>query len=402
MSDQKNDGPEITRRDFVGGTLLGTGTALLGMASPGALREAAAQTIPAPMTGLKADWTGPGGIGDYARSNGNTFEVVNAAHSAIRNHDLDGRIKAAHDTGETYDLVIVGCGIAGLAASYTFAKENPKGTMLMLDQHPIFGGEAKQNEFEVDGYHLTAPQGSTGIVVPFALAKSANFYSHFCNDLGWPDEFTFQKPTGLSRDITVPHDVWFPMHIGWEQSDTGFFYGDKGWVKNPWRNGFRDAPLPESVKKAFVDWDGFRTPPRRDDWAQWLDSMTYEQFMRNEMGLNGEALQHILDYSNPITAAKGCGLGADVISAYSAYNFVMPGVFAYSRHQNGGADLSDQMYLASFPGGNAGTARCFLKKSLPAAFKGEYKLSDILNSPGAVAATRSARRSRCACGFRAP
>lgn len=376
-----SNGPDITRRDFVGGTLLGTGTALLGMASPSAIREAAAQTIPLPMTGLKADWTGPGGIGDYAKSNGNTFEVVNAAHGAIRNHDRDAGIRSAHDTGETYDLVIVGCGIAGLAASYTFAKENPKGTMLMLDMHPIFGGEAKQNEFDVDGYHLTAPQGSTGIVVPFSLAKSANFYSHFCQDLGWPDEFTFQKPTGLSRDILVPHDVWFPMHIGWEQSDTGFFYEGKGWVKNPWRNGFRDAPLPESVKKAFVDWDAYRTPPPRDDWPQFLDSMTYEQFLRNEMGLSGEGLQHILDYSNPITAAKGCGLGADVISAYSAYNFVMPGVYAYSRHENKGADLSDQMYLASFPGGNSGTARCFLKKSLPAAFKGEYKLSDILTSP---------------------
>ena len=45
----------------------------------------------------------------------------------------------------------------------------------MLDQHPIFGGEAKQNEFEVDGHHLTAPQGATGIVVPFNRAKEAGF-----------------------------------------------------------------------------------------------------------------------------------------------------------------------------------------------------------------------------------
>ena len=33
---------DITRRDFVGGTLLGAGAALLGMASPGAIRSAAA------------------------------------------------------------------------------------------------------------------------------------------------------------------------------------------------------------------------------------------------------------------------------------------------------------------------------------------------------------------------
>ncbi|WP_312583476.1 hypothetical protein, partial [Staphylococcus aureus] len=92
------------------------------------------------------------------------------------------------------------------------------------DQHPIFGGEAKQNEFEVDGYHLIAPQGATGIVVPFEKAKTAGMWSHFATDLGFPDEFVYQKPTGLSRDILVPEDAWSPMHVAWERSDTGFYY----------------------------------------------------------------------------------------------------------------------------------------------------------------------------------
>ena len=123
----------------------------------------------------------------------------------------------------------------------------------MLDQHPIFGGEAKQNEFDVDGYHLTAPQGATGIVVPFNKAKEAGMWTHFATDLGFPDEFVYQKPTGLSRDILVPEDAWSPMHVGWERSDTGFYYEGKGWVRNPWRDGFRHAPIPESAKKALVD-----------------------------------------------------------------------------------------------------------------------------------------------------
>ena len=45
----------VTRRDFVGGTLVGAGATLLGMAAPAALRPAQAQTLPVPMTGL-----GPG------------------------------------------------------------------------------------------------------------------------------------------------------------------------------------------------------------------------------------------------------------------------------------------------------------------------------------------------------
>jgi spermidine dehydrogenase len=372
---------EITRRDFVGSALLGTGSVLLGMASPGAMRTASAQTTSSPMTGLGPDWTGPGGIGDYGRSNGNTAEVVNAAHGAIRNHELDARLGAAKESGENYDLIIVGCGISGLSASYTYHKARPDSAVLMLDQHPIFGGEAKQNEFEVDGYHLTAPQGSTGIVVPFTKAKDAGMWTHFTKELGFPDEFVFQKPTGMSSDILVPHDAWFPMHIGWEQSDTGFFYEGKGWVKNPWRDGFKNAPISDSAKRALLTWDLYRTPPDREDWAQWLDSITYEQFLTDVMGIRGDDLNQITRYINPVAAAEGCGLGADVISAYSAYNFLLPGVVGYYRYQNGGIDPTDELYLASFPGGNAGTARCFVKKIIPSAFKGDYKLADILNNP---------------------
>jgi spermidine dehydrogenase len=386
VSDKKKDdihpdGPDITRRDFVGGALLGTGTMLLGMGSPAAIRTAAAQTPGLPMTGLGPEWTGPGGVGDYAKSNGNTAEIVNAAHGAIRNHERDSGITNAHHTGETYDLVVIGCGIAGLSAGYTYHKARPGSSVLMLDLAPIFGGEAKQNEFDVDGYHLTAPQGSTGIVVPFTRAKDAGMWTHFTKELGFPDEFVFQKPTGLSKDILVPHDAWFPMHIGWEQSDTGFYYEGKGWSINPWRNGFKDAPLSESTKLALMSMDSFRTPPVREDWAQWLDSMTYEQFLKDVVGIPVEAMPEITRYINPVAAAEGCGLGADVISAYSAYNFLLPGVVGYYRQQNGGVDPTDELYLASFPGGNAGTARCFVKKMIPAAFKGEYRLHDIVTSP---------------------
>lgn len=373
--------PPITRRDFVSGTLIGTGTALLGMASPGAMRRAQAQTVASKMTGLGPEWTGPGGIGDYAHSNGNTHEVVNNAHAGIRNQEFDKLLRAAVDTGEHPDVVIIGCGIAGLSACWTYRKGRPDGRVLMLDQHPIFGGEAKQNEFEVDGYHLTAPQGATGIVVPVAKARAAGFASHFYEDLGFPEEFVHQQPTGLKSEILVPEDAWTPMHIGWERSDTGFFYEGKGWVKNPWRDGFKHAPISERAKKAFVDMDLFRTPPRRDDWERWLDSMTYQQFLAEVVGIEPDVMPEIVKYQNPVMAAMGCGLGADVVSAYSASNFLQPGVVGYARYALGGSDPTDDLYLASFPGGHAGTARHFLKKIIPGALEGEYRMADILNSP---------------------
>jgi len=40
------------------------------------------------------------------------------------------------------------------------------GRALVIDNHPIFGGEAKRNEFLVDGQRLTAHQGSAIFLVP--------------------------------------------------------------------------------------------------------------------------------------------------------------------------------------------------------------------------------------------
>jgi spermidine dehydrogenase len=110
--------PSVTRRDFVGGALLGTGVALLGMAAPGLLRAAAPASAPnrgPAFSLLGPDWTGPGGIGDYSRANGNTHEVVNAAHS-IWKGDWDKPPAGAVDAGE-FDLVVVGGGFSGLMAA---------------------------------------------------------------------------------------------------------------------------------------------------------------------------------------------------------------------------------------------------------------------------------------------
>jgi spermidine dehydrogenase len=380
MPDPKDDGSVITRRDFVGGTLVGAGAGLLGMASPASVRVAQAQTVPSPLTHLGPDWTGPGGIGDYARSNGNTHEVVNAAHGGIRNQEFDKALRRPTDTGERPDVIIVGCGISGLSAAWEYRKSRPNGSVLMLEQHPIFGGEAKQNEFEVDGYHLTAPQGSTGFAYPFDKPPFDEA-TPFLKELGFPDEFLFQKPTGMTKDILVPEDAWLPMHVGWQRSDTGFFYEGKGWVKNPWRDGFQNAPISESAKRALMVMELSRTPPRRDDWEKWLDSMTYLEYMRDVMNIREPDLTEILRYLNPVMAAMGCGLGADVISAYSAYAFFQPGVNGYLRYQNGGANPLDSVVVASFPGGNAGIARHLLKKIMPAALLGPYRMADILNSP---------------------
>jgi len=373
--------PDITRRDFIGGTLLASGAALLGMHAPGVMRQAQAaqfrrgRTMAMPLTGLGPSWTGPGGTGDYSAANGNTHDEVNAAH-ALRNGDFRKMLDTAEDTGESYDVVVVGAGFAGLATAYRIHREHADARILLFDMHAIFGGEAKQNEFDVDGHRLWGPQGSNGNVYPIQTAIDTGWGAPLWRELGLPEEFVWQEPVNLSKDIKIPYDVYSPMHITWESADQAFFYDDHGFEINPWQNRFKNAPIPEQLKQDMVWMELFRQPPRRDDWEQWLDSISYKHFITNTMDIQSD----ISSYLNPQMAAMGCGLGTDAVSAYSAYRFIQPGVNAYDRYQGYG-DVTDQVWLASWPGGNTGQLRFIVKKLIPGAFKGGMGLEDVLFGP---------------------
>src|ERR1700688_615093 len=124
---------EITRRDFLNASLLASGSLLLTAGSPAQLlaqaaRPAATSTPHASTShvGMTDDWTGYGGVGDYANSNGNTTGVLQAGHQ-IRDGLFETLPASMIDTEESYDCVIVGGGISGLAAALTFQQQAGKG-----------------------------------------------------------------------------------------------------------------------------------------------------------------------------------------------------------------------------------------------------------------------------------
>src|SRR5437763_11567198 len=133
----------ISRRDFLNGALLASGMALFNPLAP---KDLLAQS-----SDPHAEWNGYGGIGDYGNSNGNTLEVIEAAHR-IRDGEFESLPDSVIDTEEIYDCVVVGGGISGLAAALFFQRlGGQQKTCLVLDNHAVFGGEAKRNEFLVDG-----------------------------------------------------------------------------------------------------------------------------------------------------------------------------------------------------------------------------------------------------------
>ena len=102
----------ISRRDFVGGTLVGLGASLI--SSKAQLHAASQSTVSLPVD----PWTGYGGVGDYAISNGNVATVRDSAHF-MRDIDIQAAmVSDAKEINEEYDMVIIGGGFSGLGAAF--------------------------------------------------------------------------------------------------------------------------------------------------------------------------------------------------------------------------------------------------------------------------------------------
>jgi spermidine dehydrogenase len=345
------DSGKITRRDFLNGTLLASGAALVSAACPFRLMAA-------------EDWNGTSGIGDYADANGNTHQVMADGH-AIRDHVFDRTPAAIQDTGEAYDCVIVGGGISGLSAALFFRRATTaKKSCLVLENHPIFGGEAKRNEFNVDGQRLIASQGSAMWFQPMP----GSFLQHFYDSVGIdPRGFQYQQNAGSIATGVTPY--------AGDGSNFGFFFSagdghaDGTWLIDPWTKKLEGAPIPAEAKRELLAMqntpDQHPKPLRHGDAiARQLDSITLEDDLMTRHGLSRDTIRR---YLSPVSGG-GSGIGADVLSAYSEYGPDL--LFPWEREQG------PQM----FPGGNTGVARHIVKALLPNAIPGPATMAGVCQS----------------------
>jgi spermidine dehydrogenase len=334
----------ISRRDFLNGALLaGAGLYLNGRA---------------PSISPADAFNGYSGVGDYRHSNGNTWEVLSAGH-AMRDGAFEKRLTTATDSREMYDLVCVGGGLSGLAAAVFFQKDKG-GRCLVIDNHPIFGGEAKRNEFRVNGQSLIAHQGSAIFLVPGRGGYTDRFYQMIGMDRSTFNYQTWRGPTPEMPLAQSPYDIGSPKQYG-------FYFGPRFgkspgvWLIDPWGRNLDGAPISETAKAELLRWRTVRNnspAPKTegDAISRQLDAITLEDHLMAQHGISREIIREFL---SPIEGG-GYGLGPDALSAYC--NYAIETEFP----EDGDDKLGDQM----FPDGNSGFARLMVKTLIPAAIPG--------------------------------
>ena len=334
----------ISRRDFLNGALLaGAGLYLNGRA---------------PVISPADAFNGYGGVGDYRHSNGNTWEVLSAGH-AMRDGAFEKRVATATDTREMYDLVCVGGGLSGLAAAVFFQKDKG-GSCLVIDNHPIFGGEAKRNEFRVNGQSLIAHQGSAIFLVPGKGGYTDRFYQVIGMDRSTFNYQTWRGPTPEMPLAQSPYDIGSPKQYG-------FYFGSRFgktpgvWLIDPWGRNLDGAPISDTAKAELLRWRNVRNnsavpKTEGDAISRQLDTITLEDHLMAQHGISREIIREFL---SPIEGG-GYGLGPDALSAYC--NYAIETEFP----EDGDDKLGDQM----FPDGNSGFARLMVKTLIPDAISG--------------------------------
>jgi len=364
---------EITRRDFLNGVAAGTGAAAAESWLPGlawADEDLAPQEkpgyYPPALTGLRGSHPG-------------SFED---AHK-LRDGNFWKSSGQPTDTGESYDLVIVGGGISGLAAAYFWRTQKPEARILILDNHDDFGGHAKRNEFRPGGRLLLGNGGTWAIESPFpyskvarglmddlgidpsALAKKCNVSGVYKN---LTNSFFFDKET-FGRDKLVKGKAGgFPGEI---------FGGDV----NP---GIPVAPeVAREVQRLETSEEDYFTGLTSEQKKDKLSRMSYKKFLLEVVKIDPRVIPIYQTRTHPLF-----GVGIDAVAALDCWALQMPGFMGLKLqpgpyHRMGytpmGYATPREGYEFHFPDGNATIARLLVRRLIPASTPGN-SVEDIVTA----------------------
>jgi spermidine dehydrogenase len=402
---------KITRRDFLNGVALTAGAAMMpwdlvaagaGESQAAVAPESSPNYYPPALTGLRGSHPG-------------SFD---AAHS-LRDGTFWDAAGKPEDTGETYDLIVVGAGISGLTAAHFYRKATGgKARILILDNHDDFGGHAKRNEFRVNhtsrlGFGGTfsiespAPYSAVAKGVIEELGIDVPSYSGYVDknlyrSAGLRPRIFFDKETfGVDKLVVNPNP-----HGGTESEDADAMSSEL------LKQFLADAPLADQAK---LDLQRLRQEPKdyfpgltSDQKKARLARMSYASFLKEVAGVHSDIIKMYQALPHGLF-----GVGIDAVAAQDAWGFDLPGFDGLNLDPSPGKGMNRdaipneeaEKYFFHFPDGNASIARLLIRRLIPDAIPGgswtdvilakaNYAKLDDSNSPVRIRLNSTAVRAK--------
>jgi len=358
----------ITRRDFLNGVAIGLGAGIGDGFLPSLIwadtaNESAPQDkpgyYPPALTGLRGSHVG-------------SFE---AAHN-LRDGNFWKSAGKPVDTGETYDLVIVGGGISGLAAAYFWRAQKPDARILILDNHDDFGGHAKRNEFSPRSKMLLANGGTWAIESPTPYSKAAR---GLMDELGIHPAELAEKCYARDNYKGLGHSVFFDKEtFGTDKLVTGAPGEFDNSTPEQIAKFAANLPLPEEVRRDILRLEtssqdffpGLSSAEKKDR----LSRMSYKKFLSDVAKVDARVIPLYQKRTHGLF-----GVGIDAVNALDCWVIALPG-FGGLKLEPGphprmgytarGYASPKEPYSFHFPDGNASIARMLVRKLIPASTPG--------------------------------
>jgi spermidine dehydrogenase len=363
----------ITRRDFLDGAAVAIGGASLLAQNAGA-----ATAFPQDRPGYDPPTlTGMRGSHDGSYSYAHALRDGKAVGTPI-------------DTGETYDLVIVGGGISGLAAAYFYrARTNAPAKILIIDNHDDFGGHAKRNEFRPGGRLFITNGGTLGIESPFDYSNQAR---GLLSELGI-DPVTLEANSEKITDRTALRGLQNGFFFDKETFGTDRLVvglpGRRGAAAASagptWKEFLAKTPLSEQVRadierlqEAHIDYmPGLSDDQKKDR----LSRISYKDFLLNVVKVHPDVIPFYQTRTHGLY-----GVGIDAVGAlelwpnspgFQGLN-LKPGPYHRLSFTALGEHIPKKPYEYHFPDGNATIARLLVRSLVPAAMPGHTAEDSVL------------------------